>query len=76
METGSRAQLRCRISVMSGKTGGKTGDGENRGRKTGDRRNVPQCFEEWKLANLPSDPVFSPISLLDYTNHRVEESGT
>jgi len=29
--------------------------------KPGDRRNVPQFFDEWKLVNVPSVPSFSPV---------------
>jgi hypothetical protein len=35
--------------------------------KTGDRRNVPQFFDEWRLVNVPS--VFPP------TGERVVEDG-
>src|SRR5271157_3082163 len=40
------------------------------GMKTGDRRNVPQFFYEWKLVNVPSGPRFH---VTRGTNHEVSD---
>ena len=49
--------------------------GENWG-KPGDRRNVPQLFDEWKLVNVPSVPSFPPVFHQFSNDNQIDYQGT